>query len=127
LNTEYKACEIIKIDPCNFDSSGAFPIFKIYFELGRATIKSVSQQQIKAIMTFLKQNNKLSLQIGDRCKGIRNSNSSYSLAQNRTNKVVKTLVNIGIQIEILEQKGYHEEQTVSAILMLYLSALEQRE
>jgi hypothetical protein len=67
-------------------------------------------QQIKAIMTFLKQNNKLSLQIGDRCKGISKSNSSYSLAQNRTNKVVKTLVNIGIQIERLEQKGYRAKQ-----------------
>jgi biotin operon repressor len=32
------------------------------------------------------------------------------LAQNRINKVVKTLVNLGIQIERLEQKGYRAEQ-----------------
>jgi hypothetical protein len=104
-----------------------FPSLKSILNWEGQQLKVFLSNKLKAIMTFLKQNNKLSLQIGDRCKGIRNSNSSYSLAQNRTNKVVKTLVNIGIQIEILEQKGYHEEQTVSAILMLYLSALEQRE
>jgi outer membrane protein OmpA-like peptidoglycan-associated protein len=86
----------------------------IYFDTGKATLKSESFQELSKLERMLKENTSYKIEISGHTDFVGSTESNKKLSQNRANAVVKYLVEKGIEANRLVAVGYGEEKPLAS-------------
>ncbi len=93
---------------------GAKVVLKnIFFETGKATLKSESFAELENVIKFLNDNSTVRLEISGHTDNVGSLKSNSKLSQDRAQSVVNYLVTKGINVSRLEAKGYAFSQPLS--------------
>jgi len=93
---------------------GAKVVLKnIFFETGKATLKSESFTELENVIKFLNDNATVRLEISGHTDNVGSLKSNTKLSQDRAQSVVNYLVTKGIAASRLEAKGYAFSQPLS--------------
>jgi outer membrane protein OmpA-like peptidoglycan-associated protein len=96
-------------------SVGAKVVLKnIFFETGKATLKDESFQQLNNVITFLKDNPSVKLEISGHTDNVGSLSLNMRLSEARAKAVVAYLVENGIEKSRLTYKGYGPHQPVAS-------------
>ncbi|MBK6264986.1 OmpA family protein [Marivirga sp. S37H4] len=82
----------------------------IFFDFGKATLKAESDDELNKMVNFLEQNNNVNVEIAGHTDNIGNDAFNKKLSQLRANRVMKYLVDKGIDKNRLNAVGYGEER-----------------
>jgi outer membrane protein OmpA-like peptidoglycan-associated protein len=94
---------------------GAKVVLKnIFFETGKATLKSESFAELENVIKFLADNTTIRLEISGHTDNVGSLKSNTKLSQDRAQAVVNYLVTKGIAASRLEAKGYAFSQPLSS-------------
>jgi flagellar motor protein MotB len=86
---------------------GAKVVLKnIFFETGKATLKSESFTELENVIKFLVDNSTVRLEISGHTDNVGSLKANTKLSQDRAQSVVNYLVSKGIAVSRLEAKGY---------------------
>jgi outer membrane protein OmpA-like peptidoglycan-associated protein len=91
-------------DPIKKDTF--FTLNNIYFESGSANLNETSAFELQSLVSWLKENPRLSIEISGHTDNVGNANENLKLSQNRAEAVVRQLIQDGIQADRLTAKGY---------------------
>lgn len=93
---------------------GAKVVLKnIFFETGKANLKEESFQQLDNVITFMKDNPTLKLEISGHTDNVGSLSSNLKLSEARAKAVVAYMVKSGIETSRLTFKGYGPNQPVA--------------
>lgn len=85
----------------------------IFFEFNESTLKQESYIELDLLLTFLRQNNKLKVEIGGHTDDLGTDEYNLKLSLERAESVYKHLISKGIEPIRLTYKGYGEAQPIS--------------
>ncbi len=85
----------------------------IYFETGKAILRSESEEALNQVLRFLENNPSLRLEISGHTDNTGSLRINQKLSRDRASAVVNYLVGKGIPQEMLESKGYADTQPVA--------------
>lgn len=88
-------------------------IDNIFFEFGSARLTKDSETSLDQLVTLLKDNPNVTIELGAHCDYIGNDESNQKLSQQRAESVVKYLVKNGIENARLTPRGYGESKPVT--------------
>lgn len=115
LNIKNEENDLIQKDfQLNELSVGAKVVLKnIFFETGKATLKMESYQQLDNVISFMKENPTLTLEISGHTDNVGSITANTSLSLLRAKSVVKYMVSQGIEPNRLTSKGYGPKQPIA--------------
>ena len=112
LSEETKYIDVLKNFKVQRATKGAtFKLDNIFFDLGKATLKSESLPALDKLNEILVKN-PISIELGGHSDSIGSSESNQILSQERVNSVKNYLVGKGIADDRIYAKGYGEEKPV---------------
>lgn len=91
-----------------FDAAGTTAMLNIEFETGSAELSESSKEYIKQLYDILKNNPKMRLSINGHTDDVGAPKDNYLLSLDRAKSVKRELVNLGIDADRLETKGFGE-------------------
>lgn len=91
---------------CHLSKKKTLRLDGLYFDNGRATLKSASSAALEAIVGILKQRQELRVEIGGHADSIGNPAQNLALSADRARAVYNYLVARGVSADRLEYKGY---------------------
>ena len=86
----------------------------IYFDFNKATIKAVSQRELKVVLRFLKSNPKTIVEIAGHTDAIGGDEYNQKLSERRANAVANWLMARGIDNNRLIPKGYGKSRPLAS-------------
>lgn len=114
LSEETKYIDVLKNFKVQRATQGAtFKLDNIFFDLGKATLKSESLPALDKLNDILVKN-PISIELGGHSDSIGSNESNQILSQERVNSVKKYLVGKGIADDRIFAKGYGEEKPVAS-------------
>lgn len=114
LSEETKYIDVLKNFKVQRATKGAtFKLDNIFFDLGKATLKSESLPSLNKLNEILVKN-PISIELGGHSDSIGSSESNQILSQERVNSVKNYLVGKGIADDRIYAKGYGEEKPVAS-------------
>lgn len=96
------------------DAEGRVQLNDILFDLDKATLQSESTKQLQNVVTLLKENPDLNLEVQGHTDNQGNEDYNLELSQRRAETVVAYLGLFGIDFERLSPKGYGESEPVES-------------
>jgi outer membrane protein OmpA-like peptidoglycan-associated protein len=84
----------------------------VYFDTGKATLKSSSFKSLNNLVTVLKAKKGMEIEIGGHTDNVGSQESNMVLSQKRADAVKKYLVSKGIAASRLSTKGYGDTQPI---------------
>lgn len=85
----------------------------IFFETGKADLKTESYVELNRVIEFLQQNPNVKIELSGHTDNVGNADFNKSLSQKRADAVMAYLVSKGIDPSRLEAKGYGMEKPVA--------------
>jgi len=85
----------------------------IFFETGKAELKSESYTELNRVIAFLKENPNVKIELSGHTDNVGNDDFNKSLSQKRADSVLAYLVTNGIDASRLVAKGYGMEKPVA--------------
>jgi outer membrane protein OmpA-like peptidoglycan-associated protein/tetratricopeptide (TPR) repeat protein len=85
----------------------------IYFETAKATLTAASYPQLNQVVTFLKNNETIRLEISGHTDNVGSAKTNSKLSEDRAKAVVAYMVTNGIDKSRLEAKGYGFTQPIA--------------
>ncbi|RMG82802.1 MAG: peptidoglycan-associated lipoprotein [Bacteroidetes bacterium] len=86
----------------------------IFFDFDKATLRPESEAEIQNVYTILKENPKLSIEIGGHTDSKGSDEYNQKLSEARAKAVVDRLIEMGISPDRLSYKGYGETQPIAS-------------
>lgn len=85
----------------------------IFFDTGKYTIRSESYVELNKLVTLLKTNPNLRVEISGHTDNVGDENLNIQLSESRAKEVVQYLVSQGIAAQRLQSKGYGSSQPIA--------------
>lgn len=86
----------------------------IFYETGKFNLLPSSEAELHHLVTFLKQNSKIKVEIGSHTDNVGTDQSNLLLSQNRCDEVRKYLISKGIDPTRISAMGYGETKPVAS-------------
>ena len=100
----------------NTDEEEEVYMLKIYYDFNRSNIRYEDYPELKKLLTLMKKNPKVVLEIGSHTDSRGDADFNQRLSQKRAQAVVDWLLQHGMESERLIAKGYGESQLVNSCL-----------
>lgn len=104
---------LIEIPLQKIEIGGMVVLNNIFFESNKFDLLPESKSELAQLISFLKNNPTVSIEIGGHTDNIGDDNSNLNLSENRAKTVYDYLISNGIQAKNLTFKGYGESQAIS--------------
>ncbi len=91
------------------EKGGRIILRNIYFDFDKATLKSPSYKQLDKVVTFMKENPTVKIEVGGHTDYIGSNAYNKSLSARRAKAAMKYLISKGIDASRLTSAGYGEE------------------
>ena len=95
------------------DLSEILKLHKIYFDLGKFTIRPESKIELDKVVTFLNQYTTLKIEVGSHTDSRQSNKLNHILSENRAKATLAYLVKNGIKPERLIANGYGESKLIN--------------
>ncbi len=91
----------------------SYVLSNIYYDFNKASLRPEAKDELDKLISILKDNPGITVQIGSYCDSRGNDNYNLNLSQKRAESVVTYLLNNGIERNRLKSKGYGETKLVN--------------
>lgn len=102
----------IELEP--IEVGAQMELHNIYFETDSFRILPTSESELQKLVTFLKENNKLKVEIQGHTDSSGNPESNLALSKKRAGSVVNYLTENGIALSRLTSEGYGDTQPIAS-------------
>jgi outer membrane protein OmpA-like peptidoglycan-associated protein len=90
-----------------------YTLDNVYFETGKATLKSESYTELNELAEFLQRKKKVFIEIGGHTDDVGEDELNMTLSQNRAESVKKYLIGKGVSAARITSKGYGETRPIA--------------
>ena len=85
----------------------------VFFDANRSTIRETSYDQLNEILTFLRDNPNIYVEVGGHTNGLPEAEFCFRLSSDRAEKVANYFITEGIAADRISWKGYGKTQPIA--------------